>query len=194
MTIIQITGPAVEPLTVGEVKEHLHIDAAVADDDFDGMIRAAREEAEALTGRSLISRTWERVLHEFPAGGIELGWPPVLAITSIKYIDTAGVEQTLAVDHYTLDEVTTPGWVYPSIAYPTWPDTQSGRVNAVRVRFTAGYGTSAGSVPHSIRQWMKTRIGTMYTMREEVVTGVSVKELDDRYTLRLLDPHRVLKV
>jgi len=191
MTIIQITGPAAEPLTAADVKEHLHIDSAVTDEGFDEWIKAAREEAEQLTGRSLITQTWEQVLHGFPPGSIALGWPPVIAITSIKYIDEAGAEQTLDASHYTLDEVTVPGHVGPSVAYPTWPSTQAGRVNAVRVRFTAGYGATAAAVPYAIKQWMLQRIGTMEAVRAEIVTGVSLSTVDPRYTLGLLDRYRV---
>lgn len=191
MTLLLITAPTVEPLTATEVKDHLHIDDSVNDEDFAGWIAAARQEAEQLTGRALITQTWERVLNEFPAGAIQLGWPPVISITSVKYIDTSGVEQTLSAGAYTLDEATDPGYLYPSVAYPTWPSTQAGRPNAVRVRFTAGYGASASAVPAAIKHWMKLRIGTMEKLRDGVVIGVSATEVSNQYIDRLLDRYRV---
>lgn len=191
MTLILITPPTVEPLTAVDVREHLHIDDTVTDEDFAGWIAAAREEAEQLTGRALITQTWERVLHTFPPAGIELGMPPVTSITSVKYYDTNGVEQTLASTHYQLDEATLPGWVYPSVAYPTWPSTQADKRNAVRVRFVCGYGGSSGAVPAAIRHWMKLRVGAMEKLRDGVVIGVSATELSDQYTVRLLDRYRV---
>jgi uncharacterized phiE125 gp8 family phage protein len=194
MTLIKITEPTVEPLTAAEVRDHLHIDDSVADEDFAGWIAAARQEAEHLTGRALITQTWERVLHAFPVGRIPLGMPPVVSITSVKYIDTAGVEQTLSASAYTLDEVSDPGWLYPSVAYPTWPSTQADRPNAVRVRFTCGYGAASSAVPAPIRHWMKLRIGTMEKLRDGVVIGVSATEVSNQYIDRLLDRYRIWTV
>jgi uncharacterized phiE125 gp8 family phage protein len=190
MTLMLITAPTAEPVTLAEAKAHLRVDT-VADDALIGMlIQSARQAAEQFTGRALITQTWERVLHAFPDGAIKLGMPPVASITSLKYIDIAGVEQTYSSAGYTLDAVNMPGWLYPSVAYPTWPSTQADAINAVRVRFACGYGATGSTVPATVRSWMLLRIGTLYEHRQEVIAGISLNELPTPYTERLLDRER----
>lgn len=190
MTLKLITAPEAEPVSLTEAKLHLRVDHSTEDDLITVLIRAAREGAEHLTGRSLISQTWERLLDAFPADAIELGRPDVTAIVSVTYIDGLGATQTLTSDDYTLDATTQPGWLLPSETLDVWPITDD-VVNAVRVRFTTGYGASGGAVPAALRQWMLLRIGTLYKLREEVVAGVSLSEIPGNYTDRLLDPFRL---
>ncbi len=186
MTLKLITAPATEPVTLAEVKAHLR-----CGDDEDALIgvliQAAREHAEHLLGRALITQTWERVIDEFPPVEIELGMPPVVSLTQITYVDTAGAEQTLSGALYTLDADRLPGWALPAVD-TEWPDTLD-TANAVRVRFTCGYG-AASAVPAAVKSWILLRIGTLYKMREEVVVGVSVADIPGGFVDRLLDPYR----
>lgn len=189
MTLKLITPPDAEPLSLADVKLHLRVDHSADDDLINSLIQAAREGAEHLTGRSLITQTWERVLNAFPACDIELGRPPVVEVVSLKYLDDAGVEQTMNAANYVVDADSVPGRVVPAEGY-TWPITDD-QPNAVRVRFTAGYGDAAEDVPAAIRSWMKLRVGTLYKLREEIVAGVSVADLPGGFAERLLDPYRI---
>ena len=124
-----------------------------------------REQAEHEIGGALITQTWERTLDAFPAAGgaLELGMPPVQSITSVKYLDAAGTEQTLVNTAYTLDAVAAPGWVLPA-AGTDWPATGD-YANAVRVRFVAGFG-AASSDPAAGKAWMLLHIAEWYAQRE----------------------------
>jgi uncharacterized phiE125 gp8 family phage protein len=68
-----------------------------------------------------------------------------------------------------------------------WPDT-SDEINAVRVRYTAGYGDSADDVPAAIRQWILLHVGAMYD-RREAVDAAGMQPLS--FLCSLLDPYRV---
>jgi uncharacterized phiE125 gp8 family phage protein len=191
MTLKLITAPADEPISLATARLHLRIDDDNTEDDnlIIAIISAARQQAEHETGRALVSQTWEQVLDYFPAVELELPKPPVSSITSIVYIDTAGVSQTLAGAAYTLDADGSPpsGWAIP--AYGTsWPATLD-TADAVRVRFVCGYG-GAADVPAAIRQWMLMQIGALYRSREAFQTGISVAELPNRFVGALLDPFR----
>ena len=190
MTLKLISEPGAEPLSLSEAKLHLRVEHSVDDDLITALIKAAREQAEHLTGRALITQTWARVLDAFPAAEIELGMPPVQSIASITYVDAAGDTQTLDADDYSLDTTTPPGWVLPSATLSTWPSTLD-TANAVTVTFVAGYGATGASVPEAIRTWMKLQLGTMYKHRESIVAGVSVTELPGAFTDRLLDRYRL---
>mgnify|MGYP000340760905 CR=1 FL=1 len=189
MTLLRITAPTVEPVTTAEAKLHLRVTHSTDDDLIDALIAAAREQCEHLTGRALVTQTWERVLDAFPAVEIELGRPPVIAITSVTYTDAAGDSQILDSADYSLDNVTEPGYLLPAegVIWPTTLDT----ANAVRVRFTCGYGATADSVPAALRAWIKLRLATLYKHREEIVAGISVADLPNGYTDRLIDRYRL---
>lgn len=189
MTLKLITAPASEPISLAEAKLHCKVDGDEDDALLTALIQAAREEAEHEVGRPLITQTWEKVLDEFPFGEIYLGKPNVLSVTSIKYYDEAQIEQTMPSSSYSLDaENDADCWLLPAIN-TEWPATLD-TANAVRVRFTCGYG-SASNVPATIKAWMLVRIATLYKHREEFVSGVSVTKLPEQFTDRLLDRFRV---
>lgn len=152
-----IQPPAVEPVSLAEVKLALRIDGSEFDTLLPAYITSARRAAEQMLERSLITQTWERVLDEFPAAEIELGWPKVTGISSISYVDTTGATVNLSALAYVLDAETLPGYVLPADGYD-WPDTYD-TVNAVRVRFTAGYGEDGSYVPEEIKTWIKAHCG-----------------------------------
>lgn len=188
MSLKLITAPSVEPVSLEEARLHLRVDDDLTLDDplIEALITSARQQAEHRLSRALITQTWERVLDVFPCREIELGMPTQLSVVSVKYIGVDGVEVTLDQSAYSLDADTMPGYLLP--AYGTsWPGTLD-TANAVRVRFTAGFGANASAVPESIRQWMLLHIGQWYCNRSA--------SADKRHELLpyvdgLLDPWRV---
>ncbi len=196
MTLKLITDATTEPLTLTQAKRHLKVEHTVDDDDITDAIVAARKTAEHLTGRSLTTQTWERVLDAFPASELELGMPAadtedrVLSIVSVVYIDANGDSQTMDSADYSLDSDTPPGWILPSQALGTWPATLD-TANAVRVRFTTGYSPAADKGRALLRSWMRMQVGNLYKFREAIVAGVSVAELPSGFHERLLDPYRI---
>jgi uncharacterized phiE125 gp8 family phage protein len=111
----------------------------------------------------------------------------VLAITSVKYINTAGVETTLAGGAYALDKDNEPGWLLP--AYGTaWPDLRD-TANAVRVRYTAGFGTAASDVPQALRMWIALHAAGAYDNRGATVDARF--QLENPALSGLLDPYRM---
>ena len=72
MTLIRTVEPSAEPVTLTEVKAHLHVDQASEDDLLGGLIRAAREEVERTAGLALIEQSWRLVLDRWPGNGCAL--------------------------------------------------------------------------------------------------------------------------
>lgn len=187
MALALITAPATEPVSLTEAKAQCKVEHSTDDALLAILIQGARESAEQLTRRALITQTWEQRLDEFPSLGIELPMPSVLSIVSVKYTDVDGAEQTIDSANYALDAATSPGWVLPAVDYE-WPATEAS-ANAVRVRFTAGYG-AASAVPAAIKQWMLLQIGAAYRNREAFSAGISLAELPNRFVDALLDRER----
>lgn len=184
-----ITGPAAEPVDLATLKAWCRIDGSDEDGLLTGLlIPAARLACERATGRALISQVWEVVLDAWPAAqAVELMRAPVLNVVSVKYVDTAAVEQTLDSGAYALDADSEPGWVLP--AYGTdWPETLD-TANAVRIRYTAGYGAAASDVPEPLRMWIAQHAAAAYRTRE----ATSDRPLTLNPALDgLLDPYRLM--
>lgn len=190
MPLILITPPAAEPVTAADIKAAARIDDAYFDAQLTTLlIPAIRREAEHRLGRRLITQTVELVLDAFaPGEHIDLQLPDAQAITSIKYLDPAGAEQTLAGTVYQLDPDSIPS---RALLKPSqdWPATQD-VPNAVRVRYTAGYGSAATDVPGNIRLWIIAHV----VQALDNPSGLNVGGLQPLpYVDRLLDAESVLR-
>lgn len=146
-----ITAAATEPVSLADAKLHLRVDHADEDVMIESLITAAREFAEHYTGRALATQTLEMALDSFPgsSGEIELEMPPVATVSSVKYTDTAGVEQTLESSKYALKARSqTPREV--ALTYGnTWPSTQE-VPEAVRIQYVTGYTACPAAVKSAI--------------------------------------------
>ena len=188
MTLKLITPPAEEPVTLAEVKVQCRVDSDITADDtlLTGLAVAAREACEHELGRALIEQVWERTLDVFPCGGIALGMPPVSEIVAVTYIDVDAVEQTLATSAYTLDNATDSEAFALPAAGTDWPDTGE-YLNAVKVRFKAGFGPAADDVPQAIRAWILLKVAALYVGGEGADAATKMAPHADR----LLDRWRV---
>ena len=104
MTTRLITEPASEPVTLAEAKLHLRVDTVDDDARITELITTARQQAELILKRSLLPQTWEKTLDAFPSSDIELLYPSVIAIESIKYQDLSNTQITLSAANYYLDK------------------------------------------------------------------------------------------
>lgn len=158
-----ITAATAEALTLDEARDQLRITHTAEDYYLNGLIPRARELFQARTGHCLMPTTYELTLQKF-AYAIELKMPPIISITSVKYTDVDGAEQTLASTEYVLDN-TSPlrGYVVHDVDV-TYPDIYTG-INGVRVRYQAGYATAA-LVPGVIKQWMLMQISNWFNNRQ----------------------------
>ena len=66
MPLQLVTPPAEEPVSLAEAKLHLRVDFPNEDALITALIAAARQAAETLTGRQLVTARWKLVLDSFP--------------------------------------------------------------------------------------------------------------------------------
>lgn len=185
-----VSAPATEPVTLAEAKAHLRVEHTADDAYITTLIEAVRTCIEGITHRALVTQTLELTLDAFPScsGVVRLPRNPVSAVTSVQYIDDAGITQTLDAAKYRVDLKSIVARLTPAYG-EIWPTTRP-ITNAVIVTFTAGYGT-AGAVPKAIKQAILLSIGTYYdTLRETVIVGDSVQEVPPAAGF-LLGPYRV---
>ena len=147
------------------------------------LIQAARQHAEVMLRRHIVTQTLDLHLDAFPCWGIKL--PPLQSVTAITYFDSNGVEQTLAADQYLVDTTTEPARITPAFGL-VWPVTQW-RNNAVKVRFVAGYTAT----PACVKNWMLIRIKTLWDGRDQLVKQLGMPVFEPAFIDSLLDPERV---
>ena len=170
MSLTRTVDPATEPITLAEAKTHLRISTSadspqpaetLADDAYiEDLIIEAREYVENVTGRALITQTFELKLDAFQTC-IKIPRPPLQSVSSVQYQDASDATQTLAASNYTVDADSEPGRLVESNTgtYPsTYPD-----LDAVTITFVAGYGT-ADDVPEIFKRAIKLYIEKMYDM------------------------------
>lgn len=188
MRVITVTEPAVEPWVLNDVKAMLAIPDTGSDTAITSYIQSARRQAEHFLQRKLITQTLERALHDFPADAIELPFGPVQSITSVKYIDADGVEQTIDSANYSLDTYSMKVWCRPAYSY-TWPSPRS-IANAVKVRYVAGYGDAGSDVPDDILQAMLLLIGHWLRFQQEAESGIGPTRVPRQF-YDLLQPYAI---
>ena len=191
MALTIVTPPAVEPVTLAEAKLHLRVDLDDDDAYITGLIIAARDYAETVTNRALVTQTWDLVLDGFPSENhIDVPMPRLQSVTHVKYYDTAGTDYTFAAASYIVDTDTEPGRVVLSYG-ESWPSTTLQPANGVKVRFVAGYGLAV-AVPEEIKVAIKLILANMYENREPVVVGTIASKLPMAVD-SLLSHHSVLE-
>ncbi len=178
-------------MSLAETKLHLRVDFNEDDTLINGCIAAARQAAEMLTGRQLITARWNLVLDAFPTCAILVTKCPVQSVASIQYLDMNGSSQTMPAADYVVDNAYEPARITPVFG-KTWPSTLP-QIGVVSVTFDAGYG-SASSVPEGIKSWIKLRVGSLYAHREEMSILMRGRIDPLPFVDGLLDPYRVALV
>jgi len=203
MNLKLITAPAIEPVTLAEVKLSGRISHDVEDDLLTSWIASARIAAENFQHRAYINQVWEMSFDGFPCLPLCFPRPPLLQLMSISYFETDNSETQLYYDGTNPVTTTEEGGAEPETngdfiidrsgdpgrlghAYlKTWPSVVLRPIDAVRVRFAAGYGLEASDVPQSVRD----AIILYCTWRNENRAG-EIEKIPEHF-FNLLRPERM---
>jgi uncharacterized phiE125 gp8 family phage protein len=162
--VLVVTPPASEPVTIAEAKAQLHIGASDSshDSELTAFIASAREEWERDTQSALINRTIEHRQPRF-SDIIRLTVLPVVEIESVIYVDRDGDEQTMDDGDYYLD--------VDELRFSGTTPPVADRSDAVRIRYIAGYGESAASVPQFDKMAIKLSLANRFEDRDMISAG-----------------------
>ena len=158
-----LTPPVSEPVTLEQARNFVRVDSDDDDALLRGLITAARQEAEAVTGRVLGDSAWAVAV------------PPLSGPFEVAPGLYAFAPSGLSPQESPLRAVFTPGLDFP----------QGETLLTVR----AGYPVDR--FPEPIRQWMLVRIGTLYEQRESFAVGSNFNEFGRSFVDCLLDPYVV---
>lgn len=195
MSLVLIIPPAEEPVSLSEMRLHLRVDHDDEDALIQALITAARQHAETVTRRQLVTATWELREDAFPSGPEwPLPLPPLQSVASVKYLGEDGTEQTFDASNYVVDTASEPGRIVlkPGASWPSGPLYPAG---AARVRFVAGYG-GASAVPEPIKAAIKLIVAHLYEHRELMYESVYAARALTAMAFSadaLLWPYRVLR-
>lgn len=181
------TGPTQEPITLDEARDHLRIDTTDELPVLDQLIVAAREYTESVLGRSILTQTITAYYQSWPRRLFLLQRAaPLQSVTSIKYLDTEGVQQTLSTDIYDVFTAPEPGEV--RLGYrESWP-THRYETDAIEIAYVSGW-TAPGLVPASLRQALLLLIGHWHENREDT-TPLTIQQVPRAFDA-LVSSHRV---
>jgi uncharacterized phiE125 gp8 family phage protein len=168
MGIKIITAASAMPLSMDDLCRHLKLDPTEAllneAAELSGWLSDAVAYAQDVTGRALGVQTLELALDAFPTSttgtAIDLPLSPVTSITSVIYLDTAGVLTPIDAANYALDDYGMVHRLVPAYGY-TWPTAQA-TINAVKVRYVAG----TAALPGALRSALLLIVGHWYANRE----------------------------
>lgn len=170
----RVEAPAVEPLTLAQVKSDRGIEHDLHNDDLAMYIQAARETAETKTGRAFVDQKWQQVFSDIRPGESALPlirWP-------VKSINSVTINGEL-VDHASFEFLPGDDSVISSNQFIG---------QRVVVTYTAGYGDQT-AVPAAVKKWMLATIGSMYEHRESEIAGTIVSRVS--YVDKLLNQYRI---
>lgn len=166
-------GPLAEPVSVEEAKKQCNVVGVDDDGHIAGLVVAARQHVEQYCGVALVTRTVElRCSHWYDLASLDVA--PVQNVTSIKYLDTGGVEQTLDPTTYESVLAGLSAEIRPRLGR-SFPATRAVS-DAIRIVVEAGYGVAA-AVPQPIKHAMQLLIGQWYDNRAPIAVGATAAEL-----------------
>lgn len=156
-TVERVTAPALEPLSLLEAKLFLRVEHEEEDVLIASLIVAAREAAEAATGRSLITQSQRLRVAGLYCSIVALPRGPVQSIQTVASV-SGGVSTTLDPSHYRLHAAR---GIVQLLVQPQGDE--------LVVTYVAGFGDAAADVPSLIRQGMLKHVAAMYERSDAVV-------------------------
>ena len=180
-------APSLPVLSLDEAKVHLRVTHSDHDALITDLIATAQAYIEGPrgVGQALADSTWRLSLDAWPSTTPASGaWPgansagqapvalrlgPVTAITSITYVDPAGVGQTLDPSQYLADLDTRPARIAPAYG-ASWPQPRD-QIGAIKITFKAG----PTSPPADLVNAMRLLVGHWYdnpnaTLSKDLIT------------------------
>jgi len=186
-----LTQPAVEPLTLAELKEHCRVA-----EDFLGLteaLRGARGLVEHFLGRALISQQWEVAFDTPLCTVFELPMPPIISVDTALSFAEDETSSAFSSSSYVVDGPGGRVWLKQGVDFPT----SLRPYRAMVWTYTAGYGAIASAVPRPILHAIKLLAAHLYENREATSRSVAgesgLKEIP--FGVRdLLFPYKVVSV
>ena len=162
MTPILLAGPALEPLSLEEMRVYLRLETSEEDGLILALIKAARNAVEQGARRALMAQKWRIRLARIPREGqVRFPISPILSLDAVRTFDALGNPVLLDLALFHLDGGTL--CISPN-NFPT-----DGFASGLEIDVTAGFGTLATDVPEALRQAMRMLVAHYYEHRADAL-------------------------
>lgn len=195
-SLVRVTPPTVEPVTLAEAKAHLRIDADAEDDLIQGLIATARAWCEDYCDRTFVLTQWTMNLDSFygPVGSpvqfglkadgnniegrqgtvpnldIELPRPPMISAgTATAVAITYTPAAGAATATLSTAEYRVDRASTPGVCRPLYGKSWPGHLvdqNSTTVTWWAGYGSDGASVPPAVKSAVVMLVAHLWKNRE----------------------------
>lgn len=179
-TAIKIITPPSDPdypVSLSEAILHGKLNPGIEDDLINAFIRTATEQVESITEHRLLIYESEQYFDFFPRNRrIDLLFPPLVTVNSIKFFDEDGVVQVFAADNYwVINNSKHQGYIMikPGVGVPA---LEHGRPQSIIVNFDNGYGTASADVPQTFKDAIKMFVNDLYYARRNNLENVSLTD------------------
>ncbi|WP_210485623.1 head-tail connector protein [Microvirga antarctica] len=161
---ILVEGPAVEPVSLAEMKAYLRVTDDAEDDLVAGLVKAARMMVEAASRRLVISQEWKLMLPAWPhSQRLPLPLSPLIAIEAVEMVDAFGTARPVDSGAIAADLQCDP----PALRFlaPPPPDLCAHEL-AITVR--AGFGAAPADVPAPLCLAVKIIVARWFENRGDI--------------------------
>jgi len=176
--IVLVTAPALEPVSLDDIKSHLRVDIDDDDELIMSYMLTARSQCEKIAGSFFVDQTYKIFEDGFPGSNV---WAlprhmsPLESVTHIKYYDENDQASTFAATNYVVDSYSSPCRIILK-STAAWPGDVLRVANGVELQVVVGFGDPP-DVPDHYKQAIKLLVGHYYENRETVIVGSQVNEL-----------------
>lgn len=175
MPLTRSVDPTALPVSLQEIRAHTRVTNHDDDANLKTYMEEATEYIEDLSRKQLITQTWRVTGYNWPGSIIELPKRPLVSVTTVKYTDSAGDQQTVDSGLYTVDTDATPGRIILN-HNETWPSNR-GHTNDIEITFVCGFGDEGSDVPPGLKHAIKMMVAYRNENREAVTSDVDPKVL-----------------
>lgn len=194
MRLQRTVEPALEPITLEDLKAFLRIDSSDEDALLNSLISEARSIVETQTKRALLRQTWVARYERISCPNrVAIPRPPLQTFTSLEYLDEDEIWQTVDAADYRIDNDDDQPAQLTLKEYPE-ATVYDAEVYPWRATFVAG-GESAAEIPRELVSCVRVIAAALYGMRCGDTTRGEEKLFNPETTFgRILRPWRVIYV
>jgi len=171
MIPLLIAGPAVEPVTLAQMRAYLRLDDDAEDDLVAALIKAARLVVEAAAGRQLVEQSWRLTLDRWPCRrAVLLPLSPLIRIEHIRVFDRFGAPADLAAALYRAERASDP----PRIVVESAAPEPGLAAQGIEIDIVVGFGPAAGDVPPPLAQSVRMLVARWFQNRGDAPADLTL--------------------
>lgn len=168
-TLERTSAPAVDPVTLTEVKGHLLISDTASDAELALLITAAIEICEKYCCRAFITQKW-KITYQYTEDCVSLPYGYVQSVETVKVYQDDGTTTTESATKYHV-KAGEYGLLYLKNS-ETWT-TSTRNYGSFEIIYKVGYGDAAANVPQGIKNGIMAQVAYMHEHRGDESADLS---------------------